>query len=328
MVKLIVFEFKKMFTDKAAKYIFAILCGMLVYNIYTGINRYIFYDSTKEIHDILLPNTGIKAIHAVKEKFYNYETEFNAENLKKLYMDKLKILEEFKKDAKKNNYRPLRYHIEQEKNYVKLRSIYPHDMIIYELAINENNINDSKRINEAIPDDFYEKQIDLRAYNWNITRKKDMDLVKTILQTFRTPYTYKYCEGWKLISNRFYLFQRFLPLLLFMLFILILKYENESDMSGIIFAAKYGKTKFVYARLSAVMLFITFVYSIMCIAYILINLSIFGFKGWDVNIKTSRIFIDTIYNINFLQCISLQFIIGLVLSIFIAFLGFFLFAYF
>lgn len=74
----------------------------------------------------------------------------------------------------------------------------------------------------------------------------------------------------------------------------------------------YGKTKSVYSKIIVNLIIVcTILYSITI-------LMVFGFKGWDIQIQATVYCIDSIYNINFLQFMILQFLLGLLLVVFTA----------
>ncbi len=339
MLKLIRFEFKKMFTDFAAKYVFLLLVLWTVFSLYNHISGYAVHTATRENNrndDSLwfFPYEGIKAISFIKNKFYNYETEFTAENLRKVYKDKIKLQKEFKEEVVKHpEWTPFYRNQKLEQSFAKLNDLYPADMctFLYSLnlsdntsVINETNENNLKSI---LPDNFYDKLFDERSYSSNeYISQKEKDLIRSYLVKLPIPYKYKYCEGWKRLAFKFYSFQWYLPALITMLFILILKYEQESGMQSLSFTCKYGRTKSVYAKLIASLLIVLLVYTFVSFVYFIIILSFFGFKGAIVPIQSIQMAQASLYNLNLVQFFILQFFIGFALCVFAVLFAFFIFS--
>ncbi len=338
MLKLIRFEFKKMFTDSAAKYVFLLLALWTGFSLYNAISGYSVVTATRaenQENDTMwsFPYQGLKAVKFIKKEYYNYETEFSAENLRKVYKDKIKLQEEFEGKVNEHlEWTPFYRNAMLETSYAKLFDLYPVDMCLFlfnlNLSNNSRDINsfDDNKLKKILLDNFYKNFFSERLYSDDEDiSQKEKDLIYSHFIKLPIPYKYKYCEGWKRSMNKFYLFQRYLPALITMLFILILKYEQESGMQALSFTCKYGRTKSIYAKLIAAFLIVLAVYTFVSFIYLIILLSIFGFKGASVPIQSIQIAQASIYNLNLMQFFILQFFIGLVLCVFTVLFAFLIF---
>ncbi len=333
MLKLISFEFKKMFTDSASKYVFLLLVLWTGFSLYNHISGYAVQTATRadnQENDSMwrFPYEGLKAVHFIKKQYYNYETEFTAENLREVYKDEIKLQKEFEEEVVKHpEWTPFYRNAMLEMSYAKLDDLYPIDMIFACRDANMKNISDINRIDEAVPNNFYKNHFDYIAYSLHEgISKTERDLTRSYLSKISTPYKYKYCEGWKRLTEKFYSFQWYLPALITMLFILILKYEQESGMQSLSFTCKYGRTKSVYAKLIAALLIVLTVYTFVSFIYIIVILSIFGFKGAMIPIQSINFMHVSIYNLNLMQFFILQFFIGFALCVFAVLFAFFIFS--
>jgi|GEM_PF-1800310 len=327
MFKLINFELKKIFTDTAAKYVFAALIIWVVFSIYTSISSFSFSSGDKENRLWFIPSSGLEAIKLVKEKMYNYETEFTAENLRQVFKDERKLLEEFEKKVKTSNWSPARINAENERMYSKMNVLYPIDELLMTKDANVYDIQDVQRADEAVPNDFYDRFFNFRAYSREgLIHQTEKDLVRKKLDRLPIPYKYKYCEGWKQITQTVDSFQELLPLFILILFMLVLKVENESGMTNIIFTTIYGRTKSAYIKIYSALIIVTAIYTIVFLIYSLGILIPFGFKGWDVQIQTGWAH-ESIYNLNYLQFFLFQFLLGWILSVFCLLIGLCIFSF-
>jgi len=327
MFKLINFELKKIFTDTAAKYVFAALIIWVVFSIYTSISSFSFSIGDKENRLWFIPSSGLEAIKLVKEKMYNYETEFTAENLRQVFKDERKLLEEFEKKVKTSNWSPARINAENERMYSKMNVLYPSDELLMTKDANVYDIQDVQRADEAVPNDFYDRFFNFRAYSREgLIHQTEKDLVRKKLDRLPIPYKYKYCEGWKQITQTVDSFQELLPLFILILFMLVLKVENESGMTNIIFTTIYGRTKSAYIKIYSALIIVTAIYTIVFLIYSLGILIPFGFKGWDVQIQTGWAH-ESIYNLNYLQFFLFQFLLGWILSVFCLLIGLCIFSF-
>ncbi len=327
MFKLINFELKKIFTDTAAKYVFAALIIWVVFSIYTSISSFYFSIGDKENRLWFIPSSGLEAIKLVKEKMYNYETEFTAENLRQVFKDERKLLEEFEKKVKTSNWSPARINAENERMYSKMNVLYPIDELLMTKDANVYDIQDVQRADEAVPNDFYDRFFNFRAYSREgLIHQTEKDLVRKKLDRLPIPYKYKYCEGWKQITQTVDSFQELLPLFILILFMLVLKVENESGMTNIIFTTIYGRTKSAYIKIYSALIIVTAIYTIVFLIYSLGILIPFGFKGWDVQIQTGWAH-ESIYNLNYLQFFLFQFLLGWILSVFCLLIGLCIFSF-
>ena len=79
-----------------------------------------------------------------------------------------------------------------------------------------------------------------------------------------------------------------------------------------IYAARYGKTKLVTAKIIASLETITAMYVIFLLLNFILYMGIYGLQGWNVNIQSSLHYASSIYNLTFLQ----MFFISVILNIF------------
>ncbi len=333
MLRLIHFEFKKIFADSATKYIFILLAFFTFFSIYNDISEYFVFSSKKDINLWHEPYNGLQAIKIIKKRFYNYECDITAELLRQVGKDSIKLEEEFHNKVENNDWSYARLNAEKERNSMKLFELYPQDIVAFYYVINRGGISDMNRLNEAIPNDFYKQWFKYKAYrkvsssssSFEQDTKKTKDLRYKYLTKLSIPYRYRYCEGWGLLSYRTQHFQKYLPAIILLVFIILLKYEQESGMQAFIFTTKYGRTKAVYSKIISAILIATVLYTIAFLIYSLSILTIFGFKGWNVQIQVSSLN-EAIHNLNFLEFLLLQFLLALFLSVFTLLLSFFIFS--
>ena len=205
--------------------------------------------------------------------------------------------------------------------------LYPIDELLMTKDANVYDIQDVQRADEAVPNDFYDRFFNFRAYSREgLIHQTEKDLVRKKLDRLPIPYKYKYCEGWKQITQTVDSFQELLPLFILILFMLVLKVENESGMTNIIFTTIYGRTKSAYIKIYSALIIVTAIYTIVFLIYSLGILIPFGFKGWDVQIQTGWAH-ESIYNLNYLQFFLFQFLLGWILSVFCLLIGLCIFSF-
>lgn len=78
-----------------------------------------------------------------------------------------------------------------------------------------------------------------------------------------------------------------------------------------IYAARYGKTKLVTAKIIASLETITAMYVIFLLLNFILYMGIYGLQGWNVNIQSSLHYATSTYNLTFLQ----MFLISVVCNI-------------
>ena len=326
MVKLIRYELKKLFTDTAAKYVFGIIGIWIIFSVYDCISSFYIYDAHK-VNLWNFPYTGLKAVKTAKQKFYNYETDITAETLRNVYYDKIKLEKEFETELETAYCSPTLRNAKMDEVYIKLHELYPEDITVLLNYVNSANINDITKASEAVPDDFYEQLAQARAYSWHaVDNEQEQETIYRYIQKIKTPFKYTYCYGWQMLAQNFQYFQKWLPAGILVLCILILKYETESGMAALNMTFVYGKTKSVYAKIIANLIIVCTIYTVCTLLYSISVLTVLGFKGWDIQIQATVYCIDSIYNINFLQFMILQFSIGLLLAVFTVLFGFFIFS--
>ena len=114
MYALIRYEIKKMFTDTAAKYVFILLLGWVVLNVYTVITGYWCsapYSDSEAASNLSTDRgyTGLKAIRETKRRYRQYtgETTLSAPLLRAAYRVREQVNEDFKKEAEAADWPPL-----------------------------------------------------------------------------------------------------------------------------------------------------------------------------------------------------------------------------
>lgn len=122
-----------------------------------------------------------------------------------------------------------------------------------------------------------------------------------------------YCDGWdQMLSGM----GSVLPILVCLLVVITLSpvfsEEYSCHTDSVIYAARYGKTKLVTAKIIASIETVTGMYVIFLFLNAVLYMGTYGVQGWNVSIQSSLHYAASAYYLTFLQ----MFLISVVLNIF------------
>lgn len=121
-----------------------------------------------------------------------------------------------------------------------------------------------------------------------------------------------YCDGWdKMLSSMGSILAILLCLLVVITLSPVFSEEYACHTDSVIYAARYGKTKLVTAKIIASLETITAMYVIFLLLNFILYMGIYGLQGWNVNIQSSLHYATSTYNLTFLQ----MFLISVVCNI-------------
>lgn len=121
-----------------------------------------------------------------------------------------------------------------------------------------------------------------------------------------------YCDGWdKMLSGMGNVLALFLCLLVVITLSPVFSEEYSSHTDSVIYAARYGRTKLVAAKMIASLEIIIGMYTIFLLLHAVLYMGIYGVQGWNVNIQSSLHYASSSYNLTFLQ----MFLITVVLNV-------------
>lgn len=91
---------------------------------------------------------------------------------------------------------------------------------------------------------------------------------------------------------------------------LVFSEEYSCHTDSVIYAARYGKTKLVTAKIIASLEAVIGMYIIFLLFHAVLYIGVYGVQGWNVNIQSSLHYASSAYNLTFLQ----MFLISAVLN--------------
>lgn len=125
-----------------------------------------------------------------------------------------------------------------------------------------------------------------------------------------------YCDGWdKMLSGMGSVLSIFVCLLVVITLSPVFSEEYSCHTDSVIYAARYGKTKLVTAKIIASVEAVTGMYVIFLLLNAVLYMGIYGAQGWNVSIQSSLHYASSAYPLTFLQMflISVAFnIVGIV----------------
>lgn len=121
-----------------------------------------------------------------------------------------------------------------------------------------------------------------------------------------------YCDGWdKMLSGMGSVLAILLCLLVVTTLSPVFSEEYSCHTDSVIYAARYGKTKLVTAKIIASLEAVIGMYIIFLLFNAVLYIGVYGVQGWNVNIQSSLHYASSAYNLTFLQ----MFLISVVLNI-------------
>ncbi len=111
-----------------------------------------------------------------------------------------------------------------------------------------------------------------------------------------------YCDGWDMLLSSM---GNVLALLSCLLVVIplspVFSEEYSCHTDSVIYAARYGKTKLVTAKIIASLETVIGMYVLFLLLDAVLHLGIYGAQGWNVNIQSSLHYASSAYNLTFLQ---------------------------
>lgn len=121
-----------------------------------------------------------------------------------------------------------------------------------------------------------------------------------------------YCDGWdKMLSSMGSVLAILLCLLVVITLSPVFSEEYSCHTDSMIYAALYGKTKLVTAKIIASLETVIGMYIVFMLLNAAFYMGIYGVQGWNVNIQSSLHYASSAYDLTFLQ----MFLISVVLNI-------------
>lgn len=121
-----------------------------------------------------------------------------------------------------------------------------------------------------------------------------------------------YCDGWdKMLSSMGSILAILLCLLVVITLSPVFSEEYSCHTDSVIYAARYGKTKLVTAKIIASLETVIGMYIIFILLNTVLYIGVYGVQGWNVNIQSSLHYASSAYNLTFLQ----MFLISVALNI-------------
>lgn len=176
-----------------------------------------------------------------------------------------------------------------------------------------------KKFNEITEEDikdFYEKRV--KNINENTKRslikytKEQIDFIDSEAKNLKVPMETGYAEGWKNLNNYMTDFVLIIIIVISMIIIPIFATDQKTKMNELNESTKNGRKLLIKCRvIVAIEVGLILYITTVCI-FSLVNLLIFGTKGFNLPIQNSMSYFESIYNITYLEQYLLNFAIGLV----------------
>lgn len=111
-----------------------------------------------------------------------------------------------------------------------------------------------------------------------------------------------YCDGWdKMVSAMGGVLSLMMCVLIVITLSPVFAEDRSCHTDGVIYAARYGKTKLASAKVIAALETVTGIYFIFLSFIFILYGSTYGLQGWNVNIQSSLHFASSTYDLTFLQ---------------------------
>lgn len=121
-----------------------------------------------------------------------------------------------------------------------------------------------------------------------------------------------YCDGWdKMLSSMGNVLAILLCLLVVITLSPVFSEEYSCHTDSVIYAARYGKTKLVTAKIIASLETVIGMYIVFMLLNAALYMGTYGAQGWNVNIQSSLHYASSAYDLTFLQ----MFLISVALNI-------------
>lgn len=111
-----------------------------------------------------------------------------------------------------------------------------------------------------------------------------------------------YCDGWdKMLSGMGSVLSILICLLVIISLSPVFAEEYSYHTDSVIYAARYGRTKLVIAKIIASLEVVLGIYAIFLVLNAALYLGVYGVQGWNVDIQSSLHYASSTYNLTFLQ---------------------------
>lgn len=122
-----------------------------------------------------------------------------------------------------------------------------------------------------------------------------------------------YCDGWdKMLSGMGSVLSILVCLLVVITLSPVFSEEYSCHTDSVIYAARYGRTKLVTAKIIASLEVVTGMYVVFLFLNAVLYMGVYGAQGWNVSIQSSLHYASSTYHLTFLQ----MFLISVVLNVF------------
>ena len=121
-----------------------------------------------------------------------------------------------------------------------------------------------------------------------------------------------YCDGWdKMLSSMGSVLSILMCLFVVITLSPVFSEEYSCHTDSVIYAARYGKTKLVTAKIIASLEAVVGIYLLFVLIHAVLYIGIYGVQGWNVSIQSSLHYASSAYPLTFLQ----MFLISVVLNL-------------
>lgn len=121
-----------------------------------------------------------------------------------------------------------------------------------------------------------------------------------------------YCDGWdKMLSGMGSVLSILVCLLVVITLSPVFSEEYSCHTDSVIYAARYGKTKLVTAKIIASLEAVTGMYIIFLLFNAVLYMGIYGVQGWNVSIQSSLHYASSVYHLTFLQIFLISVVFNL-----------------
>lgn len=207
----------------------------------------------------------------------------------------------------------------------------------------ENEVIDENKVKETLekyedrtfPQDF--RHIDIKDYfiMRNITQIYGMELEDTGQSFFQrrqeimkvqneklipenmVSFVMGYAEGWKIITDNFYMQIYALWAILMFIFLPIYNEDRRFKMEGLIAATEFGSDRLNRIRIRNVYEIISGLYLGAVVIYLLFIFMMYGIEGYDLMIQNSPKYLLSPMDMNYLTAFLYQLLIGFIVTCFV-----------
>ncbi|MBT2291994.1 ABC transporter permease [Paenibacillus albidus] len=122
-------------------------------------------------------------------------------------------------------------------------------------------------------------------YTYGNYSAQDKSYFLKLNEKISTPFKLNYKSGWENVLNNASGMILVISFVMCICIAPIFAGEYQSGADAVILSSRYGRSKLIYAKLKASILFTTGLYSLSILSYILITLGVYGWEGWNSNLQ-------------------------------------------